>query len=427
MDLFRREALEARREDWLGSVRLVSLKMGWPVAITGAALTLFLVLFLLFGEYTRSESVRGQLVPSSGLLPLMAATAGIVTQKHIGEGEFVEKDQALVEISSERASGTVGKVGAAVALELKSQRARLMDELEGLDEIAAREQAQLQRRLDFLGRQLSLSDTQLALRQQQMTSAQALLGRVAPVRDSGQLTALQLQQYKSQALEAEIQFESAQLQRVTVEQDIAEIEAKVVELPAQMENRRRELEQSLAEINQAIARNEGERSVVIRAPRAGMISGLSIAGGQSVSAGQILLAIIPEASELQAQLWVPASAIGRVAPGGRVAMRYDSFPYQQFGLQYGRIIQIAQRAMKPEEIRSSTGLELDQPAYRVSVALDRQQIQLDGRAYKLRSNMTLEAALLLDNNRLIEMLGLYRPDTTMPVNDVVAAVTDVSQ
>jgi len=427
MDLFRREAVEARREEWLGSVRLVSLKMGWPVAITGAALTLFLVLFLLFGEYTRSEHVRGQLLPSSGLLPIMAATTGIVTQKHVGEGEFVEKEQVLVEISSERASRTVGKVGAAVALELDNQRVRLMDELDGLDEIAARQQTQLQRRLDFLRRQLLLSDTQLGLRQRQMTSAQALLDRVAPVGDSGQLTALQLQQYKSQALEAEIQFESAQLQRVTVEQDIAEIEAKLVELPTQTEKRRRELEQSMAEINQAIARNEGERSIVIRAPRAGMISGLNIAEGQSVSAGQILLAIIPEASELQAQLWVPASAIGRVAPGGRVAMRYDSFPYQQFGLQYGRIIQIAQRAMKPEEIRSSTGLELDQPAYRVSVALDRQQIQLDGRAYKLRSNMTLEAALLLDNNRLIEMLGLYRPDRTMPVNDVVAAVTDVSQ
>lgn len=419
--LFRPEVAQARQEEWLGSVRLTNPKVGWPIATAVSALALSLVLFLIFGEYTRSEQVRGQLVPSKGLIPILANTTGTVVRTYVHEGQSVDQRQPLLEISADRDNAAVGQIGAAVAAELESQRARLQQELEELDELANRERQKLQRSVSTLRRQLELTDAQLAIREQQLASTKAMLERIAPVRHSGQLTALQLQQYESQALEAEAQYEMAKLQRITAAQELAETESELQELPIRMTDLRHDLERSLAELTQAIARNEGERSLVIRAHRAGLISGLNITDGQSVVVGQILLAIIPEGSELHAELWVPADAVGRIEPGGRVAMRYHAYPYQQFGQQYGTIIEIAHRALTPEEVRQSSGMDVDAPVYRVRVKPEQQVIHADGATFALRTNMTLDAALLLDRRRLIEMLGLRLPgDTPITENEVLA-------
>jgi membrane fusion protein len=419
VNLFRREVHDYQSAQWLGTVSLVTSRVGWVLTSMLFAAALVLVLFMYLGSYTRSESVTGQIVPRAGLIRISAPLAGTVTSVLVEEGVEVSDGQILAHISVERDSYLGGRVGEAVAAELIEQKRGIEAELAALEARKARELTRLEARLESLSRQKRLAAEQVATRRQQHESARALVEQIAPIRSGGQLTAMQIHQFEAGVLESMAQLELAGLHLENVGLAIAEAQAERLELPARMAELSNDLGFRLSELTAAVARNAGERSVVVRAPHDGIVSGLTMRSGQSVTGGRHLLSIEPAGTEYVAELWVPARAIGRIEPGGRVAMRYDAFPYRQFGQQLGRIRLIGGRALHPEEVMDLAGLVTGEPVYRVIADLDNQYVKDGAQRRLLRSNMTLQAALRLDRRRLVELMGLTLPadgpeDGTVP-------------
>lgn len=416
MRLFRPEVSEFRRQDWMGTIHLVTPRTGWLLALLACGFMLVLVVFLWTGKYTRSEHVQGQLMPADGLVLVAAPVAGTVEALPVDEGDWVEVDQVLAELSLERDAGAVGEVGQAVAHELHQQRERLNAALDDLAPRFQRLESALHQRMSEGTERLALLQAQIETRRAQRDNARELLKRIEPVRDQGQLTALQIHQYETTALDAEAQLQQARVQLALTRQELTRIAAELDELPHQHRAERDDLERARADTLQQLARNAGQRSVRLRASRAGRVSGLNITLGQAVAQHQPLMMLAGDA-ELRAELWVPPSAVGRIRIGGRVAMRYHAFPYQQYGQQYGTIRHIAERAATPEEIRARSGRNVAEPAYRVLVELERQRISGPHGDSPLRTSMTLDAALMLDRRRFVELLGVMRP----PASTVHAA------
>lgn len=107
--------------------------------------------------------------------------------------------------------------------------------------------------------------------------------------------------------------------------------------------------------------------------------------------------LVMEATRLQAQLWVPGSAIGFIAPGDRMLLRYRAFPYQKFGQRTGRVVRIARNATTPAG--RARGAE---PVYRVLVQLDQQSIMARGALRPLRPGMLLDADIPGERRRLYQ-------------------------
>jgi membrane fusion protein len=416
VELFRKEVAEARQQEWLGSVQLPGSRIGWAMAWGAALFVGCLLALLVFGQYTRSEQVNGQLLPAAGLALIAASHSGRVVELAVSEGEVVEAGQALLLIDTDREASRTGLVGEAVAIELSSQMQRLDEELAGLDQEWAERKQRLEQRLGLQQQQQARLSSQQAIRERQVDKARTLLDRIDPIRDSGQLSALQVHQYESGLLEAEAQLELVRLSQIQSDREVADLEEQLADLPRSRRTRSNELMQARAEIAQALARNAGDRVLVVSAAGSGRVSGLTVHVGQSVSAGEPLLAIHPENSELHAELWVPASAIGRIKLGGEVSLRYHAFPYQQYGQHHGEIIEIAYRALSPEEVRRRSGLQLLEPAYRVQVRPSQQYVSSRAAHFPLRTSMSLEATLMLDRRRLIELLGFHAG--TAPANTV---------
>ena len=97
--------------------------------------------------------------------------------------------------------------------------------------------------------------------------------------------------------------------------------------------------------------------------------------------------------------------MGFVRADQQVQLRYQAFPYQKFGHQGGRVLEVAKTPLPPGEMSGlalpSTGGE---PLYRITVALDEQAVQAYGRPQALSPGMQLEADVLLDRRRLIEWI-----------------------
>jgi|GEM_PF-1646278 len=70
--LFRKEVLEAKRTSWLGPISLAQPLPAWVLTAFAVVAAASILLFLIFGTYTRRTRVVGQLVPVEGLATVMA-------------------------------------------------------------------------------------------------------------------------------------------------------------------------------------------------------------------------------------------------------------------------------------------------------------------------------------------------------------------
>lgn len=402
--LFRPEVSQARADAWLGTTRLPSPRIAWPMTWLALALIVCVATFLIFGQHVRKVRVHGLLVPSQGLLAAVSPNTGVVTGVKIAEGEIVDARQPLIEIASsvESPRWSTGDAGATVADQLQRQRALIEADMDVLDASRNHDANTQRERLTALRGELATAERTLQLRARQATQARELLARIRPLQREKIVSDVQIAQYETDATEADTAAEDARQARSQAQRRLADAEAAVSTLDSTSTLRRHDLQRRLADLSQVAARNAADGGALVRAPKRGVVSGLAVEAGQSVARGQRLLSLIPEGSVLHAELWAPSDAIGELAPGTRVALRYRAFPFRRYGVQSGRVLSVSRSALSPEEILRRNGMKTGAPAYRVLVALDPQTDRSSGRVLPLRASMTLEADLLLERRRLYE-------------------------
>jgi len=104
----------------------------------------------------------------------------------------------------------------------------------------------------------------------------------------------------------------------------------------------------------------------------------------------------------QAQLFSPSRSVGFVAPSQRVTIRYPAYPYQKFGQQPARVVQVSRTPLAPSELAALALPALgngSEPMFRITVALEGAPV-----AGPLAAGMRLQADVLLERRRLIEWL-----------------------
>lgn len=394
--------MDARRGEWLGSIIVAAPLSRWLLTALAVALAAAILLLLVFGHYTRRETVTGQLVPSAGLLNIVAPSAGTISKLHVHEGQQVKAGDVLLELSSDQDSATLGDTHALVGQQLDTQRARLQADLINQQQLAQQQAEALRSKIALLQAQSSQIAGQLAIEQKQVDSNQHLLERILPLGAKGYVSEVQIQQQRTAVLDAQSQYKALQRQQLDTRQQLDAARQQLAQLPLDTAAKRNDTERQLAGVATSIAQNELQRAVVLRAPRDGVVSAVLPKPGQMVSTGQSLLSILPAGSTLQAQLLVPSRAIGFVDPGSRVVLRYEAFPYQKFGQQYGKVTDISRSALNTSEITALIGQQSQQPLYRVQVKLDKQYVLAYGHDESVKPGMALQADILMDRRSLLE-------------------------
>lgn len=184
-NLFRPEVQQTRDSAWLGTTRLPSPRIAWPMTLLSLALIACMAAFLIFGQHVRKVRVQGLLVPSQGLLAGVAPSDGLVTRVNVEEGDLVDARQALIEIASsiESARWLSGDAGAAVAGQIERQRALIEADMDVLASRRARDARALHERRSALRDELDAAQRTLQLRERQAQQARELLARVRPLQD----------------------------------------------------------------------------------------------------------------------------------------------------------------------------------------------------------------------------------------------------
>lgn len=399
--LFRREVIEAKRGSWLGPITLATPISRWLIVVFALVVTSALLAIICLASYTRRETVSGQLVPSAGLLSINAPGAGVVVKLLVHEGQSVRKSQPLLELGSEQYSASLGDMHGRIGEQLAAQQTWLREDLENQKTLTDRQASALQKKIALLVSQLQEIAGQMALEGQQVKSNEALLERILPLAKKSYVSAVQIQQQRTAVLDAQSQYKNLARQQLDIRQQLDAARQQLEQLPLEAASRRNETERQLASVAKSIAENEAARAIVLRAPREGIVSALLAKEGQTSAVGQPLLSLVPAGSTLQAQLLVPSRDVGFVVPGSPVVLRYQAYPYQKFGQQYGRVISVSRSALSPSEVEALIGQQTREPLYKVGVALDRSKVF---GADMMKPGMAVDADILMERRRLIEWM-----------------------
>lgn len=403
MSLFRREVLEARRTQWLGAISLAQPLPVRGFAVAAGLAALSVSLFLVLGTYTRRSTVAGQLVPARGIATVLAPATGVVDRLDVAEGDRVGTGQPLAVVAVPRATPIAGDTQTAL-------EKRLAQRQQGLASTQDAQQRQLQAQADGLHAQLAAArrelaqiEVEVATRRHQARIAEETLQRLRKLEDSRYVSILQIKQQESVALDYAGQMQTLQRQALGMRRDIAQLQQALLELPGQRQAVAAAFQRDLAQLEQERVQTEAQGALAVAAPVGGVVATQMVKPGQAVQAGQPLLSVLPGDGRLEAELLVPSRAIGFVAPGDRVLLRYQAYPYQKFGHHLGTVARISRSALSPGELGALIGnAQQGEPFYRITVSLARQAVMAYGKPEPLKPGMLVDADILGEKRRLIE-------------------------
>ncbi len=306
----------------LGLLALVLL-IAWTAWFFGAQLSV----------YETSEAARLEVMRA--IHPIDTPIAGRVTKVAFQLGDGVHEGDVLVELDAEPQRLALGESkakAASIAPQLEATRAELEAEKQALTHFRGQGQSMLDEA------QSHIDEAKVAT-----ALARDEYERLDRLRKSGAIPEIEAvrgkaQAQRSEATEAALRSEQQRLERewVTGQSDrnirIASLQRDVVKLEA-------DLSQTQAQI--ASLEHEIERRH-IRAPATGRIGEISaVRTGAFVDEGDRIATVVTDGELRVVAELLPAAAFGRVRAGQPARVRFDGFPWTEFGETEARVTDVA--------------------------------------------------------------------------------------
>ena len=216
---------------------------------------------------------------------------------------------------------------------------------------------------------------------------------------------------------------SAEQLAAAAQRDLA---ALVAERNAYQQNWHAEVAEKLAEAvtklsdaRESLNKAQLRRQLVeLRADRdATVMSVAKVSVGSVLSAGQQFITLVPSDAELEVESNIPGSEDGYVHVGDRVTIKFDTFPYTQYGMAFGTVRMVSPDSFSlADEQRNPTGAVA--PAgnaqhsvwFRSRISLDRIELRHVPAEFRLMPGMPVTADIKVGKRTVLSyLLGRVMP------------------
>lgn len=404
--LFRPEVFQAKQNRWTGQIVLTRPFSLSFLTLCAAALAAALAVFAAFGSYTAKTTVSGQLLPEKGVVRVYAPDAGIITAKHVADGDLVQAGDVLFTLSTARDDGN-GSIQVRLAAEARLKKTLAEQEIARQKRVHTAELAAQENTVRRLQSQMQHIRNQIAAQQRRIALSEKILAQQRYLAKEGAVSELEKTAYENSLLELKTDLAAYKREESNLARETAVQQSSLHTLPERQATEISQLERAAAAYSQEILDYAQRGGQTVRAAVSGYVGTLNAEVGQQADAGRMLASIVPQQSELLADLYVPSRAIGFVKQGDRVILRYQAYPYQKFGHAEGNIISVAKTALGRQELAGlgnilTDAVQPNEPVYLVKVKLNSQTILAYGEQKRLQIGMVLEADILHENRKLYE-------------------------
>lgn len=176
-------------------------------------------------------------------------------------------------------------------------------------------------------------------------------------------------------LKSEEQLENLQAQITTLQAETSQSESQIKSLKFQLEQR------------------------VFRAPVSGMIFQLPITKAKAVvQPGQLIAQIAPQDSKLVLKAEMPSQESGFLRLGMPVKLKFDAYPFQDYGVLQGYLRWISPDSKVVETAQGKV------ENFELEIALDQTYIQTQNKRFALTPGQTATAEVIVRQRRIIDFM-----------------------
>lgn len=390
------ETPDTSTDDWSDETQdlIDSLPQVWT-----RGLLYFLVVFMsiilpwsMLSKVDETGNARGRLEPQGKTLRLDAEVAGRVAAITVKEGQTVEKGQTLLELDS--------KIAYTQLQQAQVNRENLLNRANTLEQVKNNLQSEYLAQRDQIQQRLNSSREIYKIDKNDFIVAQRNTQRYEPLVRERVIAPSELEEKKGALYKQERQLKQSQ----------SDIGQAVNELKKQQSAYQKELKNhqlQSSEIRSQIAQNEkqidllklqlGQRVLV--APMSGTVFQLPIQRiGAVVQSKDLVAEIAPQGSPLVIRAQIPTAQSGSLREGLPVKLKFDSYPFQDYGMVEGKVVYISPTTV---EVDKSDGKEA---TYTLEIALNQHCISTATKCIELRPGDMATAEVILRQRRLIDFI-----------------------
>lgn len=368
----------------------------FPLVGLFSALLLLTVAFLALTPYQRRVAIAGEVVPVGGLSGVTVPRDGYISAVFVKDGQQLNAGSPILAISVDtRLAGGAelgGKIERALedkgAAYLDAERAQAAERQEAVADIEIRGRALLD--------QIALSEQALLIAKERLKAAEDRVSKSEPSFRKGYVSGFQFEQYKDAINSGKISVNEVEQKLSQENRDFQQLPVEKRRLASKAAQDKSSAAAARADLVSAIAQAAGQRTVVLVAERPGKVTALTAKIGAPVKSGATLAVLLPVGSELRAEVWVSSKAIAFVQPGDKVSLTFDAYPRETFGTVSGVVEEVAQAPNGGTPDRASL--------YPVSIKLNSQALEAQGRRWRFVPGMKVEARIMLEQRTLLQWL-----------------------
>lgn len=352
------------------------------ILMVTSSLVLGMLVWASFAKLDVVASAEGRLVPVSYTKVVQPAEAGVVQAVLVKDGDAVKAGQVLVQLDERLSQADTTALSSEVLmrkLTLKRIDAELADQPDViLKELAsAPVQAVLQVQAQFRARRQAYLDATnqeteaLNKAKAELQSAQQVLGKLQQTLPLIKQSAEAHQKLLKEGFIGEIAANEKMREAVEKEQDlkaqastvdslkssIAQIDGRLSSVRSsyrsQLENEKLEALNGLNRSGQELEKSTLRKSQMeIKAPNDGVVKDLGLNVGQVVSAGMLLMNIVPQGEALQAEVLLKNEDAGFVQSGQKAMIKVAAFQFQKYGLLAANVALVSADSQDPKQTQA---------------------------------------------------------------------------
>lgn len=370
-----------------------------------------------FGQIQEVSHAQGKLVPQGEVFRVQPVTEGKVTRILVKEGQSVQKGQVIAELDNRLAAAEVERVQQSLEADrlqfnqLQSLMERTQLEAQTQQTITQSESRAQEASIVEIEATISTQRQTVELLKAERDAYQRRLTRLRPLVDEGVVAAEQLFEVEQSAMDRERSITQAQGDLQQAEAKAAGIQAGLVQRQAEEERSRLENQQKLQQLKleanklQAkmqetetllkTARSQLDR-MVLQSPVQGTISALNVNNvGEVIQLGQTVAEIAPKGAPLVLSSILPNREAGLVHPGMAVQIKFDAFPFQDYGTVAGKVVSISPDAKVDQQLGN---------VYRVEIKLDKNTVTHQQQTVALKAGQTAQAEIVVQKRRILDLI-----------------------
>jgi HlyD family secretion protein len=142
-----------------------------------------------------------------------------------------------------------------------------------------------------------------------------------------------------------------------------------------------------------------EQENLLRAPVAGTVSYFrELHENQYAGAAEPILAVVPSGSGLVGRVTLNGNGAGKVEAGQRVIIRFESYPYHEYGTVEGRVVRVSQLGYQADTRAP------EMTTYQVEVSMPKGLVTSYGRHLEFRQEMRGDVDVVTQDMRMLQRI-----------------------